>query len=118
MLNYQIRLLTLPGEWTITNSYWLYTIKLNKELLKFKNKIIKELNFYGIEARQIFFPMHLMKPYKKYLNKKDKFPVSLKLFNTSISLPSAYDVKKSDILKIYNYLSKFKNTLMIQKKFL
>ena len=43
---------------------------------------------------------------------------SLKLFNNSISLPSAYDVKKYDILKIYKYLSKFKNTLMIQKKYL
>jgi len=111
--------LTLPGEYgPVSNSYWLYTIKLNKEFLKFKNRIIKELNFYGIEARQIFYPMHLMKPYKKYINKKDKFPVSLKLFNNSISLPSAYDVKKNDILKIYKYLSKFKNTLMIQKKYL
>ena len=122
--NYNSRLsklnfLNLPGEYgPVINSYWLYTIKLNKELTKFKNRIIKELNFYGIEARQIFYPMHLMKPYKKFINKKDKFPVSLKLFNTSISLPSAYDVKKSDVSKIYNYLSKFKNTLMIQKKYL
>ena len=111
--------LTLPGEYgPVNNSYWLYTIKLNKDLSKYKNRIIKELNFYGIEARQIFFPMSLMRPYKKYLNKNDKFPVSLKLFNHSISLPSAYDVKKSDILKIYEYLSKFKNTFIIQKKYL
>lgn len=111
--------LTLPGQYgPVNNSYWLYTIKLNKELSKFKDRIIKELNFYGIEARPIFFPMSLMKPYKKFISKKDNYPVSLKLFNKSISLPSAYDVKKSDILKIYNYLSKFKNTLMIQKKYL
>ena len=111
--------LTLPGEYgPVSNSYWLYTVKLNKELLKFKNRIIQELNSYGIEARQIFYPMHLMKPYKKYINKKDKFPISLKLFDSSISLPSAYDVKKSDILKIYKYLSKFKDTLLIQKKYL
>ena len=115
----KLNFLTLPGEYgLVKNSYWLYTIKLNDNLSKYKNRIIKELNFYGIEARQIFFPMNLMKPYQKYLNKKDKFPVSLKLFNNSISLPSAYDVKKSDINKIYKFLSKFKNTLMIQKKYL
>ena len=62
--------------------------------------------------------MNLMKPYKKYLNKKDKFPISLKLFHNSISLPSAYDVKKTDINKIYKFLSRFKNTLLIQKKYL
>ena len=115
----KLNFLTLPGEYgLVKNSYWLYTIKLNDNLSKYKNRIIKELNFYGIEARQIFFPMNLMKPYQKYLNKKDKFPVSLKLFNNSISLPSAYDVKKSDMNKIYKFLSKFKNTLMIQKKYL
>ena len=82
--------------------------------------LIYLLIFFFIAVELLLFS--LIKVHRKsfpwLIVKKDKFPVSLKLFNNSISLPSAYDVKKYDILKIYKYLSKFKNTLMIQKKYL
>ena len=47
--------------------------------------------------------MNMMKAYKRYINKKEKFPVSENLFNSSISLPSAYDVNKNDISMISNF---------------
>ena len=65
------------------------------------------MNFRGIETRPIFYPMNFMKPFKKYLNKIDKFPISKKLFETSISLPSAYDVKKNDVIKVGNFLKNY-----------
>ena len=61
----------------------------------------------NIEARQIFYPMNLMPPYKKYIKNKQKFPISTKLFNSSLSLPSAYDVTKKDVVMISKILKKF-----------
>jgi perosamine synthetase len=104
--------LTLPGVYgNVQNSYWLYTIRLNDDYLKFKNLLIKKMQDNGIEARPIFYPMNMMKPYKKYISKKEKFPISERLFNSSISLPSAYDVKLKEINIIVDFLKKFQNLI-------
>ena len=78
--------------------------------MKYKNILIQNAE-NGIEARPIFYPMNMMKPYKRYINKKEKFPVSENLFNSSISLPSAYDVNKNDINMISNFLKNFQNSI-------
>jgi len=102
--------LKLPGEYgPVKNSYWLYTVRLNDQLTCYKNQILKKLNVNGIEARPIFFPMHTMKPYKKYISKGEIFPISNKLFKSSISLPSAHDVNTQDVTRIFNFLSRYKN---------
>ena len=106
------KFLTLPSVYgNVQNSYWLYTIRLNDNFLKFKNLLIKNMQENGIEARPIFYPMNMMKPYQKYISKKEKFPISEKLFNSSISLPSAYDVKLKEIIIISNFLNKFQNLI-------
>ena len=107
----------LPGEYgKVKNSYWLYTIRLKNSYFKFKDKLLKYLVSNKIEARPIFYPMHLMPPYKKFIKKKNKFPVSLKLFNSSISLPSAFDVTKKDIKKIFELLKSFDNQTKLIRK--
>ena len=111
--NYQkelskINFITLPyQDKNVINSYWLYTIKIDSNLKKYREKILVKMNSRGIETRPIFYPMNFMKPFKKYLNKRDKFPISKKLFETSISLPSAYDVKKNDVIKVRNFLKNY-----------
>ena len=106
------KFLTLPSLYgNVQNSYWLYTIRLNDNFLKFKNLLIKNMQENGIEARPIFYPMNMMKPYQKYISKKEKFPISEKLFNSSISLPSAYDVKLKEIIIISNFLNKFQTLI-------
>ena len=108
----KFKFLTLPSLYgNVQNSYWLYTIRLNDNFLKFKNLLIKSMQENGIEARPIFYPMNMMKPYQKYISKKEKFPISEKLFNSSISLPSAYDVKLKEINIISNFLNKFQNSI-------
>lgn len=103
----KIDFISLPFEdKNVINSFWLYTIKINSNLKKYREKILFKMNSRGIETRPIFYPMNFMKPFKKYLRKNDQFPISKKLFETSISLPSAYDVKKNDVIKVRNF---FKN---------
>ena len=104
--------LILPGVYgNVQNSYWLYTIRLDKNFMKYKSILIKKMQEIGIEARPIFFPMNMMKPYKRYINKKEKFPVSENLFKSSISLPSAYDVNKNDINMISNFFKNFYSSI-------
>ncbi len=104
--------ITLPGvHGNVQNSYWLYTIRLDKNFMKYRKILIQKMQENGIEARPIFYPMSMMKPYKRYINKKDKFPVSEDLFKSSISLPSAYDVNKNDISLISNFLNNFRNSI-------
>jgi perosamine synthetase len=104
----KIKNIKLPSSYgTVINSYWLYTIKLTSDLQKFRKKILLDMEQNNIEARQIFYPMNLMPPYKKYIKNKQKFPVSTMLFNSSLSLPSAYDVSKKDVTKISKILKKF-----------
>lgn len=112
----KLNFIKLPREYgKVKNSYWLYTIQLRGNLIKYKNTLIKKMQSSGIEARPVFFPMNLMKPYKKYLKKNETFPVSQKLFKSSISLPSAYDVALSDIITIGNFLKKFQNSKKKEK---
>ena len=104
--------LILPGVYgNVQNSYWLYTIRLDKNFMKYKSILIKKMQKNGIEARPIFYPMNMMKPYKRYISKKEKFPVSENLFKSSISLPSAYDVNKNDINMISNFFKNFYSSI-------
>jgi perosamine synthetase len=115
--NYRLKLskfdfIILPGVYgNVQNSYWLYTIRLSKDSLKYKDILIQKMQSSGIEARPIFYPMNMMNPYQKYIKKNEKFPVSELLFNSSISLPSAYDVKLKDITIVSNFLKNFKNLI-------
>ena len=76
------------------------------------------MNLRKIEARPIFFPMNMMPPYKKYLKKNEKFEVSKNLFESSISLPSAYDIDEKKILEVSKFLNSFFNQISFKKKFL
>ena len=51
------------------SSYWLYYIKLKKNISHLRDKIIHRLLENGIEARNCFYPVNLMPPYKRYYSK-------------------------------------------------
>ncbi len=71
------------------NIYWVYPLIIKDKKISAK-KIIKDLKTKGIEARPFFCPMHLQPVFKKMkiFNKKEKFPVSEKLFRQGFYIPS------------------------------
>lgn len=71
------------------NIYWVYPIIIKDKKISAK-KIINDLKIKGIEARPFFCPMHLQPVFKKMkiFNKKEKFPVSEKLFKQGFYIPS------------------------------
>ena len=66
------------------SNFWLITAMFQK---KIKNKVLKELNKQGCNARAIWKPLHTLQMYKKC--QKDNLNTSLKIYNSSINLPSS-----------------------------
>lgn len=82
------------------SSYWLYYIRLKEKTSKARDKIINLLLKNGIEARNCFYPVHLMKPYKKYFSKKNNLDVSIKISKSIIALPSSVNLGDKEIKNI------------------
>ena len=70
---------------------------------KDKTKLIKYLNAKNIQTREAFYPLNLQPCFKKtniVMNINKKFPLSKKIYNTCISLPSSYSltIKEQDLV--------------------
>lgn len=100
---YTIRLkdisnIKLPSEYgNVFSSYWLFTIELIGDLACDRDELLRRLTLNGIEARQVFIPLHEMPPYKKYVKSSECFPVSTNVSKASLSLPSSAALTESEI---------------------
>ena len=88
---------------TLREVFHLYHVRFENS--KIRNKILKKLINYGIDAK-IHYPtcMHLQPAAKKYGYKKGDFPVAEKLSQTSISLPVHEFVTKKDLKFMANII--------------
>ena len=93
------------------SSYWLYYIKLKNEISKSRDKIISLLLKNGIEARNCFYPVIKMSPYKKYHLKKNNLNISNNISKSIIALPSSVNLGDKEIKDICS------NLKMVLKKF-
>ncbi|MCX6985411.1 MAG: aminotransferase class I/II-fold pyridoxal phosphate-dependent enzyme, partial [Lentisphaerae bacterium] len=57
---------------------WLYTASIDETLGLSRNELLDRLLLCGVEARPVFFPLHHMPPYQKYVRDMH-FPVSEKI---------------------------------------
>lgn len=71
------------------SNFWLQTIKLNNQ--KEKNYLLNFLYNNKIQARSIWKPNHLFSHLKKF--PKMNLDNSLKIYNTTINIPSSLNVK-------------------------
>ena len=93
----------------IFHSNWLYTLILDKRIER--DEVLEELMYYGIESRPMFYPLHLMKPYKVFKHSKS-LRKSEFISSKGISLPSSVNLNKDKIkyiakclIKILKYLN-------------
>ena len=75
------------------SNYWLNTLILDKEYVKYKNKIIKRLISNNFLCRPLWFPLHLSPQFKK--SPRDTLDVTIDLYNKSINLPSSISILKN-----------------------
>ena len=106
--------ITLPpkGNNGIVNSYWMYGILIDKEKFgRSKQEVIELLKSeYGIDSRDFFYPMHKQPVMIKrgYIEKGTVMPVSEKLWNNGLYLPSSTNLKKDEISYICDALKQLK----------
>tara|TARA_Y100001970_G_scaffold284775_1_gene402863 strand:- start:715 stop:2148 length:1434 start_codon:yes stop_codon:yes gene_type:complete len=91
----------------IVNTFWLYTIILNKKYNR--DQVIKKMLELGIDTRPVFYPLNLMPPYKKYSNKNLKNSELISKYG--ISLPSSLNLDIKDIIHITKTFEKVISTL-------
>ena len=104
-----IKNLTLPHvEPNITHAYHLFPIKINFNKIDIsKETIIKKFRKYNINLQVHYFPVHLQPFYKKKYNfKRNSFPKAEGFYESALSLPIYYNLKKNQILKIVTILKK------------
>ena len=75
------------GPQNCTSNYWLNALKLDKENIKYKNVIIKELNQHGYACRPIWQLISSLKPYQN--NPSMNLSQAKQLQESIINIPSS-----------------------------
>jgi perosamine synthetase len=88
----------------VYNSYWLYTIILDRDFAFRRDAILKYLKDRGVEVRPVFYPLHRMPPYKKYVEDDALFPIANWLSDCGISLPSSIELSRDEIRRVCAHL--------------
>jgi len=78
------------------NVFWMYSILIGERFGISRDELIKKLRKGGIESRKFFYPVNEMPPYKT----NEVFPVSKRLSEQGINLPSSVKLTKEEIEKI------------------
>jgi perosamine synthetase len=89
--------LTLPveKEWA-RNVYWLFSVVLGDRVKPSRDEVMARLQERGIETRPIFYPMHILPPYRRSA-KGRRFPVADRISAQGISLPTWAGLKQDDV---------------------
>tara|TARA_Y100000741_G_scaffold237728_1_gene181912 strand:+ start:2100 stop:3260 length:1161 start_codon:yes stop_codon:yes gene_type:complete len=78
------------------NNFWFNILEINsKKFKKKKKEILKSFHKKNIQARSVWCPIHLQKPYIK--NQKYKIYKSNNIYKNSICLPSSSQLTKKKI---------------------
>jgi perosamine synthetase len=93
------RMITLPPEtpWA-RNVYWMYSILLEDAFGLNRDDLMKTLKEKGIETRPLFYPLHLMPPYRSHND--GRFPVAEEISRKGLNLPSGPNVTRSQVTQI------------------
>lgn len=95
--------LTLPPELdNYTNVYWLYTFLIHPRWDR--DRLILWLREKGIDSRPVFYPLHLMPPYRDTLS---SYPVAECISKRGLSLPPGPGLKDEDIIRVTEAIKSF-----------
>jgi perosamine synthetase len=78
-----------------------------------RGQLISELVRAGIDSRPFFYPLHLMPPYKKYINEGQSFPNAETFGENGLNLPLYPALNEEDI----KYISKTINKILLESDY-
>ena len=94
-------LLTFPPEMPWARSiYWMYSILLKSQFGLTRDEVAALLADKGIETRPLFYPVHVMPPYKS----TGSFPVAETISMRGLSLPCGFNVGETEIVEISKHI--------------
>ena len=106
---YVERLAGMPGlvwqtekEWA-THARWLFTITLGDEEPSSRDAAMSYLGERGIETRPVFYPMHVLPPYRE----DGAYPVADDIARRGLSLPTWAGLERADVDYVCDFLSEF-----------
>ncbi len=99
------------------NVYWMYGILLDGFGMT-KEKLMDELYRNGVQTRSFFIPMHKQPVYAQggpdnYPDVSADLPVSEKLGETGLYLPSSSTLSKEDLVRVVEAIKKIKDTITL-----
>lgn len=76
--------------------YWMYNIFLREGNEHRRDAVMRQLDDAGIETRPVFYPMHVLPPYKE----DTSYPVADEWAQRGINLPTHQDLTQADVQRI------------------
>jgi len=90
--------LGLSGEASDVKSvFWMFNIFLPEELAAMREGFAATLLEDGVETRPVFYPLHVMPPYKEFVRDGADFAVATSISARGLSLPSATTLTAAQI---------------------
>lgn len=105
----EISFFQIPAEKkNVISSYWLYTCIVLPNAPFTRDNLIEYLGKQGIETRPVFYPMHIMPPYRNFGNSND-MKISSHVSTCGISLPSSVNLTELELGYITASIKNFTN---------
>ena len=76
--------------------YWMYSILIKDDFGKSRDELMRELGKKGIETRPLFYPIHVMPPYRT----GDSFTAAEELSKRGVSLPSSVKLTRQHVKEV------------------
>jgi len=97
-------MITLPGEapWA-KHAFWMYTVLVPGKHPLGRDQFMEELDHSGIETRPVFYPMHVMPPYRE---PDGRYPIAESLSKQGVNLPTHGMLTEEDIVFIASSIRK------------
>jgi len=91
----------IEKDWA-THSFWMFSILLKDGVKVSRDKLMELLDHDGIETRPLFYPMHVLPPYKE---KTNQYPVAEKIAFRGLNLPTHALLTEENIKYIVDRIS-------------
>lgn len=88
--------LPIEKDWA-HHAFWMYSIVLKDNVKMSRDELINRLERDGIETRPMFYPMHVLPPYKE---EKIVYPVADSITSRGLNLPTHSLLTEEDIIYI------------------
>ncbi|MEK6279309.1 MAG: DegT/DnrJ/EryC1/StrS family aminotransferase [Acidobacteriota bacterium] len=79
---------------------WLFTITLEPPIEVSRDDVMEGLAERGIETRPVFYPMHILPPYREMAQADGDFPVAERIARAGLSLPTWAGLQREDVTYI------------------